>query len=480
MPAGRCAVIGSGMSGLCSAVLLAEAGWKVTVFEQHAVPGGLLQRFKRGRRWFDTGMHFITGSQPGGIFRRILARLQVLDQVEFLPLDTRRQFTVRVPEVGELDVPTGIAAGLGALRSRWPEQAAGLDRFTERLFATLVAYGWLDSLAPPGTPPAPELDHQRTVAEVLAECGITGPCARLVGSLSSILAQRAEHCPFPLFCTFAGSGLAGAWRVRHGGTGLVDPLIARLRSLGGELHLRNGVAAIRHADRVASAVVDERGVEHPVDAVVGSCHPAEVIRLAGSGGFRPSFISKVAETPDSASALIVFIELSAHAGIGPSHQFSRLPTGEDLYYVAPADFDPGELPSLEAMVWIPAGDAAPWRDSRLGQRPEAYLEWKRDWEHRLVEQVCFHHPHLRPLIGRVWSSSPLTIRDYIRSRGGGAMGLSHDVGWLGSAPLSMRNHLRNVFLVGQSVGHPGVLGTSIAAFALVGSLTGRDLRADLV
>ena len=35
-------VIGAGMSGLVSAILLAETGRKVVVLEQHLVPGGIL------------------------------------------------------------------------------------------------------------------------------------------------------------------------------------------------------------------------------------------------------------------------------------------------------------------------------------------------------------------------------------------------------------------------------------------------------
>jgi phytoene dehydrogenase-like protein len=73
----------------------------------------------------------------------------------------------------------------------------------------------------------------------------------------------------------------------------------------------------------------------------------------------------------------------------------------------------------------------------------------------------------------------LTIRDYIRSRNGAAMGLSHDVGHLGNAPLMPRNHLRNLFLAGQSIGHPGIVGTAIGGMILAGAMTGRDYRAEL-
>jgi hypothetical protein len=35
-----------------------------------------------------------------------------------------------------------------------------------------------------------------------------------------------------------------------------------------------------------------------------------------------------------------------------------------------------------------------------------------------------------------------------------------------------RNHLRNLFLVGQSIGHPGVLGTAVSGMMVAGAMTG--------
>ena len=91
-------IIGAGPSGLTSAVLLAEQGWQVTVLEAHAIPGGLLQRFRRGPYWFDTGFHFITGGGPGGPFRPLAARLGILERIHFLPHDLERQFRIHLPD----------------------------------------------------------------------------------------------------------------------------------------------------------------------------------------------------------------------------------------------------------------------------------------------------------------------------------------------------------------------------------------------
>ena len=60
------------------------------------------------------------------------------------------------------------------------------------------------------------------------------------------------------------------------------------------------------------------------------------------------------------------------------------------------------------------------------------------------------------------------------------MGLSHDIGHLGTEPMQRRNRLKNLCFAGQSIGHPGVVGTMIGAFILIENVIGEDLRAQVM
>ena len=52
-------IIGSGMGGLYCGALLAKAGKKVVVLEQHYVSGGCTHTFEDRGYEFDTGLHYV-------------------------------------------------------------------------------------------------------------------------------------------------------------------------------------------------------------------------------------------------------------------------------------------------------------------------------------------------------------------------------------------------------------------------------------
>src|SRR4029079_4292043 len=72
-------VIGSGIGGLAAAAALARRSRRVLVLEQHGVPGGLTQTFRRQEWTFATGVHYIGEVAPDrgdrGQFGRLLGWL---------------------------------------------------------------------------------------------------------------------------------------------------------------------------------------------------------------------------------------------------------------------------------------------------------------------------------------------------------------------------------------------------------------------
>lgn len=65
-------VIGSGIGGLASAAILAKAGKRVLVLEQHNKAGGCCHTFGENGLEFDTGKAYLEkGWDHGSVFRRL-------------------------------------------------------------------------------------------------------------------------------------------------------------------------------------------------------------------------------------------------------------------------------------------------------------------------------------------------------------------------------------------------------------------------
>ncbi len=106
-------VIGSGIGGLTTAVLLAKVGKKVLVLEQHDQAGGCCHTFIDKGYEFDVGIHYIGEIGPGELNRTLVDQITE-GQVEWVPLEktfdeisignsdeTRRKFPVISGQEGQ-------------------------------------------------------------------------------------------------------------------------------------------------------------------------------------------------------------------------------------------------------------------------------------------------------------------------------------------------------------------------------------------
>ncbi|MGO2359479.1 MAG: phytoene desaturase family protein, partial [Mesonia sp.] len=74
-------VMGSGLGGLVSALILAKEGYKVCVLEKNNQFGGNLQTFVRDKKIFDTGVHYIGGLGKGENLYTYFKYLGIMDKL---------------------------------------------------------------------------------------------------------------------------------------------------------------------------------------------------------------------------------------------------------------------------------------------------------------------------------------------------------------------------------------------------------------
>jgi phytoene dehydrogenase-like protein len=87
-------VIGAGVSGMTTALLLAKAGVKVALVEAHTMAGGCAGFFKRDSFSFDVGATTFISFQPGGIGHKLISTLGITHP----PLRRIREYQLCLPD----------------------------------------------------------------------------------------------------------------------------------------------------------------------------------------------------------------------------------------------------------------------------------------------------------------------------------------------------------------------------------------------
>ncbi len=126
-------IIGSGMSGLVSAVVLAKEGMRVLMLEKHYRIGGYLHRFfRKGGVAFDVGFHYLGGIERDQVLGLYLNYCGVLDRIELLPFDPEGYDDMRFPGC-EFLIPAGEERYRSRLIERFPQERPGIERYFQDL-----------------------------------------------------------------------------------------------------------------------------------------------------------------------------------------------------------------------------------------------------------------------------------------------------------------------------------------------------------
>jgi phytoene dehydrogenase-like protein len=186
-------IIGGGIAGLCTAVYALKCGYQVEVLEMHEMAGGLAMSWRRGAYTFETCLHWLVGSKPGGEFHTQWQEVFDIDKLTFI---NPEEFVRIQTETGDsLSIFTNVDRLEAELIKRAPQDAVAIRDFT-RSVRTLGKFKMLDPSGGLG-------DNWLNILRDL-------PIFPLLGKLSKISgAQYANRFSDPLLKSFFSNGDIG-------------------------------------------------------------------------------------------------------------------------------------------------------------------------------------------------------------------------------------------------------------------------------
>lgn len=481
-------VVGSGISGLTMTLLLAMNGQRVLLLEKSPRIGGSLSRFFKKGVPFETGFHFTGGLHEGGILSEMLSVLGIRDAIEplFLSEACRNQFLFE-KAAKRFELPSGVENIKNQLKSYFPGQQSGIDRYfamtlsvcsrtpslnireNELALATLEEdFVSLDAVLKDLF----ENELLRGLLSGYAMCYGVRPCDVSFANHSRMVLNFYES----IAC------------VKNGGDAFVEAFRAKLRNY--DVDIRCGTYITELADIRDSKVgrfVLNTGEEAFADSCILTIHPKEIFKLFPEKTYSKAFANRVASFESSVGFFSLFAALKPGTG-DPNPEASLLslfPDNDVNNLLDPA------YRGAPALVIIKSPDDAvdssrkgicilepsfyehvtAWCDSRRGQRPEGYVDYKKTRLEAIKEHIFRVIPAYRDRLDILDAGSMLTFKEYLNSPDGSAYGVKQKMGQfnvIGKLPL------HNLYAAGQSSLLPGVIGGMMSSLIVGRAVIGKE------
>jgi phytoene desaturase len=461
-------VVGAGLGGLAAAIRLRHRGFRVTVLERHAHPGG------RCGLWESDGFRFDTGPTLLLMVDYLRALFTEVGRPLERYLDLRQldpNYRVHYADGSTLDVTSRLNAVLEGLERIEPGVGPRFLRFLSET-ATLYRIG-LDGFVDRNVHARGDFFNLRN-AGLLLRAGAMERLQRMVRRY--FRTEKLQHTfsfqslylglsPFDspaIYSLLPYTEVAGGLYFPMGGMHAMPRALARLaEEMGVDIRYRHDVRSLERADGRIAAVVLADGTRLPAGLVLANADlPYAYETLLGEK------YPRIDRFDFSCSAFLMYLgvnrrypELTHHALVVPRDLrttcddiFSgRIPADPAYYICNPSKTDPSLAPPgcENVYVLVPVPSQLPGREidwSVEGPRLEAAM---------LDRLERFGLPELRRHIVTRRTFTPADFALEFSATRGEAFGLAHGIDQVGYfRPHNRHPRLANLYFVGQST-HPG-------------------------
>ena len=495
------AIVGMGIGGLTLGALLAQAGQRVIIFEQHDVPGGYGHTFHQNGFSFCAELHYVWDCGPGERVTHLLEKLGLAESVTFHRLNPDGFDRILAPGV-DYTIGSGFDREFKRLVERFPSHSDGLKRYFEiiaaihhELYELPIGFTWRTILAHPF-----RYTHIRhyikwTLQDLFDQFRFPLDLRMILAGQSAIFWAPPRDLSLLAHAGGVGSYDHGAYYPAQSFLHVMKSLLRKIREMPGcRAMLSTEVTRIQIESGQARSLTTHAGETFSADRFLFDADAQLSLQLIGEEHFPRSFRKKLhyAYGPSALSVYLGLkgIDLRAY-GFGENNLFwhpkidlnevyddqlgETIPRRPYFFCNAPT-LRPHETPIAPAgcdqLVMVAPCQYELFRKLRT-ESEDAYQAAKRQYADAIIGVLESELiPHLSDYIIEKVIGSPLTNEFYVRAPKGNCYSTPLDPKHINLRRLNYVSPFQNFYYVGASSSLPGFATIIHFACLLYEKLTG--------
>lgn len=457
--------------------------------------GGNLQTFSRDKLIFDTGVHYLGGLSKGQNLHRFFSYLEIMDDLKLQKMDEDGYDRISFGN-DHIEYPhaQGYENFVEQLCKYFPDEKENLENYCEEIQYVCSQFPRYHVVGKENY--NEEILHLNTKRFIESVTPNKKLQSVLLGS-NFLYAGDSENAPFYVHALTVNSYIQSAYKCIKGGSQISKLLIKKLRQYGAEVHKHAEVSEfVFNESNTLTSVKTIEGKEYEAQRFISNIEIRSTMKLIGEERLKKSFLNRVLSWKPISSCFSVYLVLKPQSIPNFNHNIYhysseelvwnafqyRKETWPDTYMLssAPSKHHPEFAESMTAISYMDFDEVKKWESTfntvaDEHKRGEEYEIFKLEKTERMIDALEKKIPNLRHAIKTVYTSSPLSYRDYIGSFEGNMYGYMKSSDNPLKTMVSPRTKIDNLFLTGQSVNMHGILGVTIGAFNTCAEILGKEI-----
>jgi all-trans-retinol 13,14-reductase len=484
------AIIGAGLGGLVSAVILSKEGKKVVLVEKGKHLGGSIQGFRRQGVFFDTGGHYVGGMEPGQNLYRYLNYLGVADKLNIERMDEDGfDRIIFENQQKEYSYAQGFDNFVDKMSESFPENTNEIRNYINQLNDVGNTYPLYSVEYLPGANHSFKIEHYTlSIEQFFDKITSNKKLQQVLGATNLVYAGGKETTPYYIHALVINSYIQSSYRFLGGALQLANRLGEELEKNGGTILRNSKVEQISFKDKEVEKLILEKGEAVYAKQFISDVHPSATLQMIPHNKLRKVYRHRIDNLENTYSVFSIYIVLKPESFLNINHNLYYFKQ-EDVWNV---NYQSHEWPKsymlltqtekaaqkyadgLSIIAPMMYEDVKKWEGSKHDERPQDYLDFKAEQKERLLDLVEQQYPGLRSKIDYIEVSTPLTYQHYTATCEGSLYGIKRDFQDPLKTNIAPKTKIPNFYFTGQNIDLHGVLGTTISAVLTCSEILGLD------